>query len=170
MHLIISCSLNPNSKSRIMADYANEVYCKNVKLIDLQKLQMPLCDGKSCYDDPIVNILKREIQKASSVLLAGPIYNYDLNAASKNLIELTGSAWNDRLVGFICAAGGKTSYMSPMILANSLMLDFRCIIIPRFVYADKSCFSNGNISDDVKKRIEELVDASIELSKSFIKK
>ena len=57
--------------------------------------------------------------------------------------------------------------MSPMSFANSLMLDFRCIIIPRFVYADKTCFNNGDINDVIKDRIKELVDASILLSKAL---
>ena len=59
----------------------------------------------------------------------------------KNLVELTGSAWEDKTVGFLCAAGGASSYMSLMGLANSLMLDFRCLIIPRFVYAKGDDFT-----------------------------
>ena len=167
MHLVISCSLNESSNSRMMAEYAYNLYCKDAKIIDLQKISFPICDGDICYDDPIVDELKSEISNASSILIASPIYNYDLNAVAKNLIELTGQAWNDKLVGFISAAGGKGSYMSPMSFANSLMLDFRCIIIPRFVYADKTCFINGKINDAIKDRIEELVDASILLSKAL---
>ena len=167
MHLIISCSLNEASRSRIMAEYAYNLYCKDAKIIDFQKVVFPICDGNKCYEDPIVDELKGEINNSSSILIASPIYNYDLNAVAKNLIELTGQAWADNLVGFISSAGGKGSYMSPMSYANSLMLDFRCIIIPRFVYADKNCFNDGNISDDIKDRIEELVDASILLSKAL---
>ena len=114
-----------------------------------------------------VDELKSEIKNSSSILIASPIYNYDLNAAAKNLIELTGKSWKDKLVGFISAAGGQGSYMSPMSYANSLMLDFRCIIIPRFVYADTSCFNNGKISDDIQERIKALVDASKLLSKAI---
>ncbi|MDP6500219.1 MAG: hypothetical protein QF847_03295 [Candidatus Marinimicrobia bacterium] len=61
------------------------------------------------------------------------MYNYDVNAAAKNLLELTGSGWNEKTVGFICNAGGDKSYMSVMSFANSLMLDHRCKIIPCFV-------------------------------------
>ena len=39
------------------------------------------------------------------IVLATPVYNYHVSAATKNLIELTGSAWEDKLVGFLCAAG-----------------------------------------------------------------
>ena len=112
--------------------------------------------------------MKGYIETSSSILIASPIYNYDFNAVAKNLIELTGNSWTDKLIGFISSAGGKGSYMSPMSFINSLMLDFRCIIIPRFVYADKTCFNiDGNINDDTKARIEELVDSSILVSKAL---
>ena len=166
MHLIISCSLNKTSKSRQMAEFAYNLYYKNAQLLDLNKFNIPFCDGNYCYDDPSVDEIKNYIQNASSILIASPIYNYDLNAVAKNLIELTGKSWDDKVVGFISAAGGKGSYMSPMSFVNSLILDFRCLIIPRFVFADKSCFNkNGKIKSAIKIRIEELVDTSIKLSK-----
>ena len=37
--------------------------------------------------------------------------------------------------------------MAIMPLANSLMLDFRCLIVPRFVYATKAAFSDGDLAD-----------------------
>ena len=167
MHLILSCSLNSNSKSRLMAEYAYSLYCKDAKIIDLSKLDLPFCDGDKCYDNPIVLDLKENISSAKSIILASPIYNYDLNAAAKNLMELTGKAWTNKIVGFICAAGGKGSYMSPMSFINSLMLDFRCIIIPRFIYADGSFFIKNNLDNTIKNKIEELVDLSISLSKNI---
>jgi FMN reductase len=54
--------------------------------------------------------------------------------------------------------------MSIMNLANSLMLDFRSLIIPRFVYADGKAFNEGAIVDaEIQKRVEELVTAAIKL-------
>ena len=168
MHLIISCSLNKNSRSMIMAKHAYDLYCKDAKFLNLQDLNIPFCDGEDCYEDPVVKELDQMIKDARSIIIVSPIYNYDLNAAAKNLMELTGKSWTNKIVGFICAAGGKGSYMSPMSFINSLMLDFRCIIIPRFVYADKTCFlKDGNVNDTIKERIEELVDSSILLSKAL---
>ena len=63
----------------------------------------------------------------------------------------------DKIFGFLCAAGGRNSYMSVMSLANSLMLDFRCYIIPKFVYATKNDFNEDKIvNSDTKSRIIEL--------------
>ena len=73
------------------------------------------------------------------------------------MIELTGDAWSNKIVGFLCAAGGKQSYMSVMNLANSLMLDFRCLIIPRFVYSVSEDFEVDDMTDSkVKARVNEL--------------
>jgi len=168
MHLIISCSLNKKSKSKIMAKYASELYCDDVKFIDLQDYDLPFCDGDTCYENDSVKELKQLVEESKSAIIASPIYMYDLNAAAKNFIELTGRAWTNKVVGFICAAGGKGSYMSVSSFMNSLMLDFRCVIIPRFVYADGSDFNDDNsIKDSIKDRIKELVDQSVSLSSSI---
>ena len=63
----------------------------------------------------------------------------------------------DKIFGFLCAAGGRNSYMSIMSLANSLMLDFRCYVIPKFVYATKNDFEADElVNPDIKIRIKEL--------------
>lgn len=162
-YLVISTSLNPESNSRIMAKAAFDELAKKdkVKFIDLQDYPLPVCDGGTCYSDKNVQELAGLIKDARCVLMAAPVYNFYLSAAAKNLIELTGRAWTDKLVGFLCAAGGKSSYMSVMNVANSLMLDFRCLVIPRFVYADGSSFQADQITDtDMQRRIIELVDAA----------
>ncbi len=82
----------------------------------------------------------------------------------KNLVELTGSAWENKIVGFACAAGGASSYMAIMALANSLMLDFRCVIIPRFVYATGDDFHEGNVPRPaLAKRLKELAETATKI-------
>ncbi|MCC6978187.1 MAG: NAD(P)H-dependent oxidoreductase [Candidatus Melainabacteria bacterium] len=162
-YLVISTSLNADSKSRIMAKELFDELAKRekVKFIDLKDYPLPVCDGNSCYTDSNVKELTELISNARCVLMAAPVYNFYLSAAAKNLIELTGRAWTDKLVGFLCAAGGKSSYMSVMNVANSLMLDFRCLIIPRFVYADGASFQADRITDsDLQRRIVELADTA----------
>jgi len=87
------------------------------------------------------------VGRADGILLATPIYNYDVSAATKNLVELTGKGWEGKVAGFLCTAGGQGSYMSVMALANSLMLDFRTVIVPRFVYATGAAFTSDAIID-----------------------
>jgi NAD(P)H-dependent FMN reductase len=85
-------------------------------------------------------------------------YNYDFSSSAKKLIELTGKAWQRKVVGFLAAAGGQTSFMSVMGFANSLMLDFRTLVVPRFVFATEESFEGLEISDpSVIARIDDLV-------------
>jgi FMN reductase len=158
-YLIISTSLRPGSHSRLLGQaLAQELGGAH---LDLREYPLPLCDGETAYDDPNVEKLSALIAAARVVLLAVPIYNYDGNAAAKNLIELTGRAWEDKIVGFACAAGGTASYMSIIGLANNLMLDFRCIVLPRFVHATGSDFGDGQITSvEIRKRLKQLADAA----------
>lgn len=168
--LVISSSLHPTSRSRLMAQLAfrqlrelldrqaNGASEIQVEWIDLAEISLPLCDGHSAYRDPSVGFLSGLIAGARGVLIASPIYNYDVNANLKNLIELTGRAWQDKVVGLMCAAGGAGSYMSLMPFANSLMLDFRCLILPRFVYATGGAFTHDSVQDpEILDRIVALV-------------
>ena len=164
MFLVVSSSLDPSSRSRILAKMAFEqlqAAGHEPELLDLRDTPLPWCDADSCYNHESVRHASALIRRARGVLIATPVYNYNVNAALKNLIELTGRAWTDQVVGFICAAGGKSSYMSVMGLANSLMLDFRCIILPRFVYATGEAFREDDLHDPVV--IERLTNLALEL-------
>ena len=166
-YLIISASLREASYSRSMAVALVEAYAQRGathQLVDLREFVLPLCDASSAYSHPHVATLSALIEAARVVIIATPIYNYDANAASKNLIELTGSSWENKTVGFLCAAGGHSSYMSIMALANSLMLDFRCLIIPRFVYAKGGDFNaEARPVPALAERIGELAEASLKI-------
>ena len=160
MILIVSSSLSNDSNSRLLAQETRRVLETDgheVELVDLRELPLPLCDGGPAYGHPNVTAVSDKLERAHAIIIATPIYNYDATAAIKNLIELTGSAWENKVVGFLCAAGGLNSYMSIMSLANSLMLDFRSVIVPRFVYATGEAFKDGRVVDaDVSRRVAEL--------------
>jgi FMN reductase len=137
----------------------------SVGWLDLADTALPFCDGHAAYRDPLVGQVKDQIAQARGILVASPIYNFDVNAALKNLVELTSRAWQDKLVGLLCAAGGAGSYMSLMPFANSLMLDFRCLILPRFVYATGPAFSADEIQDsEVERRVGELAERLVALA------
>ena len=159
-HLVISTSGNPDSNSRRMGRIAVESL-KHAKAecewLDLNDMGLPMCDADTCYTEPSARKLAGTIEAADGIIIATPIYNYDVSAAAKNMVELAGSAWENKIVGFLCAAGGMSSYMSVMPFANSLMLDFRCVILPRFVYTTGDAFDGDKLVDKkLGKRIEGL--------------
>ncbi|MEO5719573.1 MAG: NAD(P)H-dependent oxidoreductase [Chthoniobacterales bacterium] len=159
-YLVISSSGNPSSNSRKMGRIAFhhlQEQKTDSSWLDLAELELPLCDANACYAHPAAKKLITAIKSADGIIVAAPVYNYDVSASAKNMIELTGSAWEDKIVGFLCAAGGMSSYMSVMAYANSLMLDFRCVVIPRFVFATSHAFNDETVADEkIAKRIEQI--------------
>jgi FMN reductase len=167
--LIIACSLSPGSRSRLLAAEAARLLkstdAVHVEVLDLRHHDLPFCDGED-IDACVIEPLASQVRQADAIIMAVPIYNYDANAAAKNVVELTGSAWEGKVVGFLCAAGGHGSYMSVMSLANSLMLDFHCLIVPRFVYATRDDFAGDELqSQKVKSRLEEICRRAVQLAR-----
>ena len=169
MILIVSSSFRSESNSRILAREAERVLGKEaseVTFLDLRDHPLPLCDGESAYGHPSVAFIGGLLAKADAILVATPVYNYDANAVVKNLIELTGRGWENKAVGFLCTAGAMSSYMSIMSLANSLMLDFKSVIVPRFVYATDAAFADGCIVDpEITARVAELALTAVRLGR-----
>jgi len=168
MYLVLSASLHPESRSRLLAESCHErlrSLGEDCQWYDLAAEPLPACDGSSAYGAANVGRLGELIEQADAIFLAAPVYNYDVNAAAKNAVELTGQKWTGKVVGLMLAAGGQGSYMSGMGLANSLMLDFRCVIVPRFIYATGESFEGARLADEeVRRRIDLLVEETTRLA------
>ncbi|HLW36492.1 MAG TPA: NAD(P)H-dependent oxidoreductase [Chthoniobacterales bacterium] len=170
-YLVVSTSGNPDSNSRRMGQVAfAHLQKRNLDCawLDIKDLGLPLCDADKCYGIDGSKQLNKAIESADGILIAAPVYNYDVAAAAKNMIELTGKSWTEKIVGFLCAAGGTSSYMAVMAYANSLMLDFRTVIIPRFVYATSDAFDDNEIADKkVVARIEQVADDLVRFTEAL---
>ena len=111
-YLVVSASGNPDSNSRRMGRLAFDYLAKakvDCEWLDLRELDLPLCDADACYAVAGAQKLTQAIQAADGIIVAAPVYNFDVSASAKNMIELAGSAWEDKVVGFLCAAGEMNS-------------------------------------------------------------
>ncbi len=168
--LIISCSLNPSSKGKVLAEHTHSIAQENgftCDLIDLQNFELPLCDGTESFNHRSVALIKEKMDQAKAILFIVPIYNYSVSASAKNVIELVYQSLFDKVIGFICTAGSPVSYLSLSSFMTSLIYDFRCHIVPKIVMADKNDFSeNGAVSNqDVINRIHLLVESTVRLGR-----
>jgi NAD(P)H-dependent FMN reductase len=162
--LVLATSLSDSSRSRVLARFAQDVLRERgitAEWIDLRDLgDLPQAGSAAAREGTAALVSLRDaIQDATHMLFAVPVYNFAPSAAAKNVVELMGEKeLAGKTVGFLCAAGGARSYMSILPLANSLMLDFRCWIVPRFVYATSGDIKEGEIvSEDVRHRIGQLL-------------
>lgn len=144
---VISCSLDPESRSRVLATSTVAIIedaGHRASLIDLLALGgLPNFDNANAFDDPRYGSLHAAIADCDGVVITSPVYNWGLSSTTKNLIELTGatgqhgrtSAWFDKLVTFVCVGGLAHSYMAHGPVALAMMLDFKCVVNPHLVYA-----------------------------------
>ena len=148
--LLLSTSLHPHSRSRALAAHARGVLGRlgaRTDWLDCRSLPLPYMDGDSAHAHEATGALRAAIAQADAVVLATGIYNYDASAVAKACLELGGRAWNDKVVALLAASGSLTSCMAPMGIASSLMLDFRCLIVPVFPVATAAAFAGDELVD-----------------------
>ena len=158
--LTISANLTELSSTKTLAKLAHNAikqHDSNASFLSLHEYPIPICDGRESFGNPMVQQLNEKLQHFTGFVFATPIYNYTINSTLKSLIEHCGRAFTDKPIGFICTAGGEKSFMSLMPTINSMMLDFRCIVLPRFLYVTSSQFNEDKtISDqDILNRINQ---------------
>ncbi len=171
---VLSCSLDPESRSRRLAHLARarlEAQGHQVTLLDLRDHPLPAFDNDAVFESPAYATLHQGIREADGVFLAVPIYNWAVGGAAKHLIEATGAtdgarraAWFDQVVTFLCAGGLPHSYMAYTSLAASLMLDFKCVLNPYVVYASGRDWEGDDLSPALEARLDKTLRVKLELA------
>jgi len=160
--LVVCTALRPQSKTQTLAHAVAAALAElalGSEVVDLAVEPLPPCDGAKCYADPAVIAMTERVKRAAAVVFCAPIYNYQLNAAAKNFVELTNAGWPDKVVGLAVNAGGDRSFLAVLPFANSLWIDHHCVLAPRFVYATGPAFDErGGLKpdSDVAARIRQL--------------
>jgi len=173
---VISCSLDPASKSRGLAAASSELLRAmghESSVVDLADHGLPAFDNDRVFGSEAFAALHDIIRSADGVVLAFPVYNWAPAATVKSLIEATGAtgeggrvaAWFDKVVTFVCAAGLPHSYMATAALGQSLMLDFKCVINPYTAYiAERDWEQPQELHTDRKARLAKTMTVHAELS------
>lgn len=157
---IIATSLDPKSKSQALARVLEAKLQKEgieTTLCDLRELPLPFAGGVDSWNSDNAKTISTAVESSTHVLFAVPIYCYDVNAAAKNVIELIGRSFTNKVISFACSAGGESSYMSVMNFANHLMLDFRSVIVPRFVYVSPAGWNEDKLTEKIDERLSSLI-------------
>ena len=172
---VISCSLDPASRSRTLASASSELLREqghDSSVIDLAEMELPPFDNDRVFESPAFRRLHALITAADGVVLAFPIYNWAPSSTVKSLIESTGAtgagrraAWFDKVVTFVCAAGLPHSTMATGPLAQSLMLDFKCIVNPYTAYFSERDWDGDQLRPDRADRLDKTVSVHVELAR-----
>jgi FMN reductase len=113
------------------------------------------------------------------LVLASPIYNWACCAELKRFVEVVGtnppdkpvrSPFFDKIITFVNAAGLPQSYMAFSSLATSMMLDFKCVINPYYVYIDSNGWAGDNLRDECSNRMRQSAHVMTELMRCLGKR
>ncbi len=83
--LVVSTSLDPKSRSRVLARraFARLEQCgTEAAFLDLRETPLPLCDAGPAYGDPNAQKAAALVRAARGLIVAAPIYTYDVGTAA----------------------------------------------------------------------------------------
>lgn len=155
--VILNAGLSPAGPTQILSQAAMEAVQSHggagILLEVLSDRVLPYGEDGSHGAEHI----RTELERAEGVIVCFPVYNFNMNATLKAVIEHCGPALAGKVVGIMASAGGRFGYMSVLSLVQSLMFDLRAWIVPRQVYAVTEDFADSRIgSDDIRRRVDQL--------------
>ena len=169
--VVISGSPRKNANTQIMMKHVFE-YTKqkdvDVKFINLSEGGFEYYRGflnEIDFNEKTLQAAK-DITEADEWLIGTPIYNSMFSAALKNLFEFVNyKETSGKMAGLAILASGMIGFTDVQTLLTQLMSYFRVATnpVPVFVTADK--IEGGEIASvDVKARLDELVDRTLEMA------
>lgn len=138
-----------------------------VKFINLADDEYEMYRGWGIKYNEKTSQAAKDITEADVWLVGIPVYNSMFSAALKNIFEFVSYKETEgKVAGMAIVAGGMISFGDVQTLFTQLMSYFRVITNPTAVYTPAENIEDGKItSDDVKSRLNEMVDKTLELAK-----
>ena len=171
--VIISGSPRKNANTEVMMKHVFE-YTKqknaDTKFINLSEDGFEYYRGflnQVDYNEKTLQAA-RDITEADIWLVGTPIYNSMFSAALKNLFEFINYKETEgKTAGLAILGSGMIGFTDVQTLLSQLMSYFRVITNPTPVFMTADKIEDGQItSDDVKSRLNELVDKTLSMTKS----
>jgi len=174
--VVISASPRKIGKTQVFMEFITE-YINGLSLENLEVQFINLSDGQIDYytgDGNFSDTTKQAIKNIteSDVWLVGtPIYNSFFSSALKNLFEyIDYKKTVGKTAGLVIVASGNSGFTDVQTLLTQLMSYFNVITNPRAVFVTADVIENDHIiNEDVKSRLKQLVDQTLELASKISK-
>ena len=171
----ISSGLAPHSRSERIGHMCIEVlrtHGVDTEFVSLKEKSLAGCDPSDPLQHPVFKELSAITAAADALILASPVYNWGVSAELKKYVECVGftdasrkTPLFDKVVTFVSAAGLPHSYMAFGAMAQTMMLDFKCVVSPYPVYVHNRHWEDERLIDEARKRIEKSMFVLVELTK-----
>ena len=170
--VVISASPRKIGKTQVFMKYVTE--CLNnssfedlvVNFINLSEGVIDYYTGDGNISDTTKQAIKN-ITEADVWIVGTPIYNSFFSSALKNLFEyIDYKKTAGKTAGLVIVASGNSGFTDVQTLLTQLMSYFNVITNPRAVFVTADTVQGDQIiNDDVKSRLKQLVDETLELAR-----
>ena len=172
--VVISASPRKIAKTQVLMKYVTEYIndlmldverSLEVKFINLSDGGIDYYTGDGNFSDTTKQAIK-DITEADVWLVGTPIYNSFFSSALKNLFEyIDYKKTAGKTAGLIIVASGNSGFTDVQTLLTQLMSYFNVITNPRAVFVTADTVDNNKIiNEDVKSRLNQLVDETLKLA------
>jgi len=171
--VVISASPRKIGKTQTIMKYVAEYILDNdaeispleVKFINLSEGGIDYYTGDGNFSDATKEAIKN-ITEADVWIIGTPIYNSFFSSALKNLFEyIDYKKTAGKIAGLIIVASGNSGFTDVQTLLTQLMSYFNVITNPRAVFVTADTVDNNEIiNEDVKSRLNQLVDETLKLA------
>ena len=172
--VVISASPRKIGKTQVFMKYVTE--CLNnssfedlvVNFINLSEGVIDYYTGDGNISDTTKQAIKN-ITEADVWIVGTPIYNSFFSSALKNLFEyIDYKKTAGKTAGLVIVASGNSGFTDVQTLLTQLMSYFNVITNPRAVFVTADTVQDDHIiNDDVKSRLKQLVDETLELARKI---
>jgi len=167
--VVISGSPRETANTQIVMKYVYE-YTKtknpDTKFINLSEGQIECYRGYDVEYNDATKTAASDIMDADVWLIGTPIYNSFFSSALKNLFEYVDyKKTAGKVAGMAILAAGDIGLINVQNLLTQLLSYFRIVTNPKAVFLTTKSISDNSISDEeVKKRLVEMVDETLDLA------
>lgn len=166
--VVIAGSPRKTGKTQIMMnhvyDYA-KTKCDQVELINLATGDIECFRGPEEDYNDATKKAAADIMSADVWLIGTPIYNSFFSSAVKNLFEYVNyKETAGKTAGIAILAAGQIGFIDVQTVLTQLMSYFRVITNPKAVFMTTDDIKGEDINEDVKNRLEELVDETLAIA------
>jgi len=167
----ISASPRKMGKTQVFMEYVtkyiNKTNFENDKMIfiNLSEGGIDYYTGAGNFGDTTKQAIKN-ITESDVWLVGTPIYNSFFSSALKNLFEyIDYKKTAGKTAGLVILASGNSGFTDVQTLLTQLMSYFNVITNPRAVFVTADTVDNNEIiNEDVKSRLNQLVDETLKLA------
>ncbi|WEG12901.1 NAD(P)H-dependent oxidoreductase [Pullulanibacillus sp. KACC 23026] len=177
MKMVVLSGSNVGSKTRTAMNLAIEILNSKyseaeVTLIDLADYDLQFSDGRNYLDyEGDTAFVTQSIMQADALIIGTPIFQASIPATLKNVFDLLPqNAFRDKVTSLVVTAGSAKHYLIPEYQLKPILAYMKAHIVQTYVFIEEKDFYNKEIiNDDVRYRLERLIDDTILLTEATAK-